>query len=358
MWMRPLLLLSSVILLAGATPVSGQKSQPAAAKATERLTLAWPPPPSEPRIKWVGWYYNEFDLGAKKRTSFLDRLAGKAKDVLWLKQPIGVAVDEKGVVFVADAAAGIVGMDPENHRMWFFSKVSPGALGTSTGIAVDSKFVYVTDSAQNQVVVFDKEGHRLQALGASDGINHPVGIAVDETKDMLIVVNSGDDQVLFLNRALKLQKKIGGRGTKPGQFNHPTYCALLPGTGFVVTDTANFRVQIFNNDGRFLKTFGGQGDFSGSFSLPKGIAVDPDGNIYVIDAKFANFQIFRPDGQVLLFVGAGGNNPGFFQAPCGIAINKAGVIYVADSVNGRVQRFQYLPESRKTPDALGEKAKN
>ena len=350
---RSILALFALVLLGCETPLFGQKAE----APKERLSLAWPPPPNDPRIKWAGMYYNEFDLGAKKRTSFMDRLAGKAKDVLWLKQPIAVAVDDKGTVFVADAAAGVVGMDPVNHRMWFFSNVSQGAIGTATGIAVDSKFVYVTDSAQNQVVVFDKEGHRLLALGVADGIKHPVGIAVDEARDLLIVVNAGDHQVLLFNRALKLQKKIGSRGIKPGQFNHPTYCAMLPGTGFLVTDTANFRVQIFNFEGRFQKTFGQQGDYSGSFSLPKGIAVDPDGNIYVVDAKFANFQIFRPDGQVLLFVGAGGNNPGFFQAPSGIAIGKDGAIYVADSVNARVQRFQYVPEPKKEAAPAANKPK-
>ena len=328
------------------------------AASAEPPTLAWPPPPAEPRIKLTNLYYNEYDLGAKKRTSFMDRLAGKAKDVLWLKQPIAVAVDDHGLVFVADASAGVVGMDPVNHRMWFFSKVSPGALGTATGIAVDSKFVYVTDSSQNQLVTFDKEGHRIQALTTANGIKHPVGVAVDEARDLVLIVNSGDHQVLMFNRALKLQKKVGQRGEKPGQFNHPTYCAFLPGTGFVVTDTSNFRVEIFNYEGRFLKTFGSQGDFSGSFSLPKGIAVDQDGHIYVVDGKFANFQIFRPDGQVLLFVGAGGNAAGFFQAPCGFAIGKDGAIYVADSVNGRIQRFQYFPEVKKdaaTPAEGGKK---
>ncbi len=340
---RALPVMPLLAILLCPAPLPAQK----ATTQAEFKNLVWPPPPADPRIRFTAWYFNEFDLGAKKRTTFLDRLAGKAKDVLWLKQPIAVAVDDKGAIFVADAAAGLVGMDPVNHRMWFFSKLSPSALGTATGVAVDSKFVYVTDSAQDQVVVFDKAGHRTMAIGAADGIKHPVGIAVDEAKDLVVVVNAGNDQVLLFNRGLKLQKKVGSRGDKPGQFNHPTYCAMLPGTGFVVTDTANFRVQTFNYEGRFLSTFGHEGTYSGSFALPKGIAVDPDGHIYVVDAKFANFQLFRPDGQVLMFVGAGGNAPGFFQAPCGIAIGKDGSIYVADSVNARVQRFQYLPEPRK-----------
>lgn len=309
--------------------------------------LQWPPPPNEARVKWVAEYRNEFDVGAKKRTSFLDRLSGKSQDSMRLKQPVSIAVDEDGTLFVGDTQLGVVGLDPAKKRMWLFSKVSPDAPTAATGIAVDSKYVYATDSGQNQLSVFDKEGHRVRTLSATEGLHRPVGVAVDEAKDLVVVVNGGDHQVLLFNRALKLIKKVGSRGEKVGQFNFPTYCCIVPGKGFAVADTANFRIQIFSSEGKFLSTFGRQGDYSGSFSMPKGMAVDPEGNLYVVDAKFSNFQIFRLDGQVLLFVGTGGSARGNFQIPNGIAISKDGSIFVADTVNVRVQQFKYLPESKK-----------
>lgn len=333
-------LMTALLLMCGfCVPLAAQKGQ----VRFEVSSLVWPPPPAPTRVKWVGEFRNEFDLGAKKRTSFLDRLAGKAQDSLWLKQPVSIAVDDNGTIFVGDTQLGVVGMDLAKKRMWLFSKLSPEAPTAATGIAVDSKFVYTTDSAQNQLSIFDKEGRRIKSIGAAEGIQRPVGVAVDEAKDLVVVVNSGDHTILLLNRSLKLMKKISSRGEKPGQLNFPTYCCLIPGTGFAVADTANFRVQIFNYEGKFLSTFGKQGDHSGSFSMPKGLTVDPEGNLFVVDAKFCNFQVFRKDGQVLLFVGNGGTAPGTFQIPCGIAFTKDSYVYVADTVNARVQRFQVLP---------------
>lgn len=321
----------------------------AQAPAKPGTELQWPPAPNEPRIKWVAEYRSEFDLGAKKRTGFLDRLAGKSQDALWLKQPVSIAVDEKGVIFVGDTQLGVVVLDVAQKKMSLLSKMSPEAPTAATGIAVDSKYVYATDSGQSQVSIYDKAGHRIKTIGTAEGINRPVGVAVDEAKDLLIVVNSGDHQVLLFNRALKLIKKVGSRGEKPGQFNFPTYACFLPGKGFAVSDTANFRIQFFSPEGKFLSTFGQLGDYSGSFSMPKGMAVDAEGNLYVVDAKFCNFQIFRTDGQVLLHVGSGGTARGTFQIPCGIATSPEGSIFVADTVNKRIQKFQYFPDSKKEP---------
>jgi len=237
---------------------------------------------------------------------------------------------------------GIVAMDPAGHRMWLFSAASKMSLPTVSGLAADSKGVYACDSNTNTVAFFDKEGHLLQALGPQDGISRPVGIAVDEARDLLIVANGGEHAVLLLNRQLKLIKKIGGRGDKPGQFNFPTYCCIIPGTGFAVVDTGNFRVQVFDFEGHYLRSIGRMGDVSGCLARPKGIAVDSDGDLYVADAMFSNFQVFRLDGQVLTFVGHGGADKGEFQVPAGIAISKDGTIYVADEINARVQIFQYL----------------
>ena len=329
--------------LACATPaVCGQKAGKAATQdANEQL--AWPPPPAAPRIKWVAEYRNEFDIGAKKRRSFLDRLAGKNEDILRLRRPLSVAVDDDGVFFVGDIGQGIIAFDPAAKKMWDFSSVSGRSMTAPSGLAVDSKLLFATDSSTNSLVCFDKRGKQLAALGPTDGVKRPVGVAVDEGRDLVVMVNGGDHTVWLLNRAFKVLKKIGQRGEREGQFNYPTYCCIIPGKGFAVTDSGNFRIQIFDFNGRFIQAFGKIGDQSGQFSRPKGVAVDPDGQLYVVDGAFSNIQVFRMDGQVLTFVGQGGSGRGMFQVPAGIAIGKDGSIFVADQLNVRIQKFQYLP---------------
>ncbi len=342
--------------LAGATPaLCGQKAGKAPAPAVNE-TLAWPPPPAAPRIKWVAEYRNEFDIGAKKKRSFLDRLAGKNEDILRLRRPLSVAVDDNGVFYVGDLGHGVIAFDPAAKKMWDFSGISGRSMATPSGLAVDSKLLFATDSSTNSLVCFDKRGRQLAALGTSDGIKRPVGVAVDEGRDLVVMVNGGDHSVWLLNRSLKVLKKIGQRGDKPGMFNYPTYCCIIPGKGFAVTDSGNFRVQVFDFNGRYISAFGKAGDQSGEFSRPKGIAVDPDGQLYVVDGAFGNIQVFRQDGQLLTFVGHGGNGRGMFQVPSGIAISKDGGIYVADQLNARIQVFQYLrppAEASGTPKTDG-----
>jgi len=327
------------IVLAPASPAAKDKKPTEPQSSTQ---LVWPSPPAPAKIKWVTEYRSEFDVGAKKRHGFVDRLAGKGEDALWLRRPLSVAVDDEGVMYVGDFGLGVVGIDPSKHRMWLFSEVAKRGFGTPAGVAVDSQMVYVCDSATNTFAQFDKEGHFLSALGPQEGVNRPVGVAVDEARDLVVMVNGGQSEVWLCNRQLKLAKKIGGRGEKPGQFNFPTYVCMVPGTGFAVVDTGNFRVQLFDYDGRFIRAIGRIGDVTGSFARPKGIAVDPDNNVYVADASFSNFQVFALDGQVLTYVGQGGADKGQFQVPTGLAISKDGMIYVADEMNARVQVFQYL----------------
>ena len=341
-------LFAALALVAGAmVSLSAQKPGPAPVAQDE--VLVWPAPPSPARIKWVAEYRNAFDVGAKKKRSFIDRLAGKSEDVIWLQRPLTVAVDDKGVIFVGDFTLGIIAMDPANKKIWAFSSISGAALPTPTGLAVDSKLVFAASANTSTVVVFDKEGRQLGALSKADGISRPVGLAVDEARDLLIVVNGDEHSVRLYNRALKLIKTIGGRGSEEGQFNFPTYTCIVPGVGFAVADTGNFRIQIFDFNGRFLRTFGKVGDLPGQFARPKGIAVDPDGNLYVVDGTFSNFQIFNQEGKILAFVGQGGARKGQFQTPNGIAIGADGGIYVADQINGRIQKFQYLREEKEAP---------
>ena len=304
--------------------------------------LAWPAPPAPPRIKWVAEYRSALDVGARKRRPFLEWLAGKTEEVFWLNRPLSVAVDEQGVIFIGDYTKGIVVMDPVKKAVWEFSSANGNVLPTPTGLAVDSKLLYATSANSDQVLIFDKKGRLLEGLGKTEGINRPVGIAVDESRDLLIVVNSQEHAVRLYSRSLRLIKTIGERGSGNGQFNMPSYVCIIPNVGFAVSDSGNFRIQIFDFNGQFLLSFGKAGDGPGEFGRPKGIAADPDGHLYVVDGVLNSLQVFDLEGQVLLQVGESGPEKGQFRIPNGLWIDPKGAIYVADQLNARIQRFQYL----------------
>jgi DNA-binding beta-propeller fold protein YncE len=335
--------LLAILMTMALLPAFGAKDK-AQPQQVDTSKLVWPAPPAPAKIKWLNEIKNEFDIGAKKKRAFVDRLAGKSEDVLWLNRPLSTAFDPQGNLFVGDMEQGVIMFDFQNKKVVNFSQTSGRSIGVPVGVAADSSLVFATDANSNSLNIFDKKGQFISALTEAHGVNHPVGVAVDEEKDLVILVNQASHEIWLLNRQLKLLKKVGKRGGGPGEFNYPTYVTIIKDKGFAVVDTGNFRVEIFDFNGKFINQFGKSGDVSGMFSRPKGIACDPDGNLYITDANFCNFQVFRQDGQVLTFVGDLGAGPAKFNTPTGITISNGGVIAVADQLNSRVQLFQYFSE--------------
>jgi len=108
-----------------------------------------------------------------------------------------------------------------------------------------------------------------------------------------------------------------------------------------VTDSLNFRVQVFSKAGEPLAQVGGLGQVLGRFSKPKGVAVDDGGRMYVVDSIFDVVQMFDDSGRLLMHFGGSGSRPGQFWLPAGIAV-AGNNIYVADTQNRRVQVFRLL----------------
>ncbi len=148
-------------------------------------------------------------------------------------QPVGLAVDQSGSVFVADTG---------NDRIQSFTArgafvATWGSTGADIGeydepymIASDQRgSLYVTDKVNNRVVKTDTSGNVLLSWG---GFNVPRGIAVEPTSR---------DHIVF------------------------------------VADTNNDRVVAFNGEtGARLFAFGGRGSGAGEFILPYGVAVYVD----------------------------------------------------------------------------------
>ena len=117
-----------------------------------------------------------------------------------------------------------------------------------------------------------------------------------------------------------------------------------------MTDSLNFRVQVFSPDGALLQSFGRPGDGTGDFGAAKGVAVDSEGHVYVVDSLFDVVQIFDESGRFLLSFAGTGRDDGELWLPTGVCIDRQDRIYVADSGNSRIQVYQYVrqPEAVKS----------
>lgn len=185
----------------------------------------------------------------------------------------------------------------------------------------------------------------------------------------------------------------------PEALNKPMDVAVIVDRIYV-SDTNNYRIQVFDYDGNFLFRFGKRGNGKGEFQFPYGIAGDAAGNVYVADLYQGRIQVFDRDGKfkryfppgknplqgpgdifiaqdkvyvtdinagrVLVFnlegkllstIGKPGRGPGELRAPNGVAVDRDGNIFVVDTANARVQVFdaqgRYLREFDGSPDGQG-----
>lgn len=343
--------------------------------AFDPTKLVWPSPPNIARVRWTDYFAGEkIDYtpaaNAKPKATWMDRLAGGQTDQekfnpktfpFQMIGPYGIAVDSKGLVYVADQRVGAVFIfNTQTHDTQLIRNGFEAHFGWINGLAIDDDDrLFVSDAKMHRVLVFSPK-HELQDQIA-EGLQDPVGLAIDANNRFLYVVDTQQDQVLVYDAdSLKLLRRIGTGGknhylTSPGDFAAPQGVAVDKDGNVYVTDTLNDRVEIFDADGNFISTFGKPGDGPGYFARPKGIAVDSDGHIWVADEMQDRLQVFNQQGQLLTYIGMGhGELPGQFKALVGVAIDKQNRVFTTEQYPGRLQEFRYVTDA----EAAAEKTKH
>lgn len=335
----------------------------------------WPAPPEQPRIRWEAVFHHANDVEIKtqeQRQSFKEAIAADKfeADKKVFSKPVRVASYE-GRIFVTDTMVRAVHVfDAPRRRYFRFGYRREGTLGKPLGITVDDNgLIYVVDAGQNKrVVVYDQLGMWVRSIGEKEGLEYPTGVAVSPSGDRIYLTENGrvksdKHQLLIFDAEGTLLKRIGTRGSEPGQMNYPTDVAVGPDGRVFLLDAANFRIQVLDRDGTFLSQWGKLGRGLGQFARPRSLAVDQEGLVYVLDGSFANFQIFDDKGNLLLAVGERGkeDGPGIYASPSGIAVDKKGFIYVVDQWLHKVEVLRKLNEEegkRTLAEAMDKTSRN
>ncbi len=296
---------------------------------------------------------------------------------------MGLAVDEKGNIYVADShnnlirkidAAGIVSTLAGNGTTGFADGTGTNAsFFNPAGLAVDKLGnVYVADTHNNLIRKINPDGLVSTIAGRSpDGsksnaypyvkLDNPSGIAID-TIGNIYVADAGNDLIRKISFDGKVTD-LAGNGN-PGaidgvgsssSFYLPGGIAVDDKGNVYVSDTYNNKIRKINAGGVVTTIAGNKikgsndgKDTSASFSHPAGIAVDKTGNIYVADVRNNKIRKINPDGTVTTFAGTGLrgalNGPAMnasFYNPYGVAVDKDGIVYVADYQNNLIRKISY-----------------
>lgn len=308
--------------------------------------VQWPAAPSSPRIRYVGQLATNDDL--KPGRSFVaaawDSLIGR-KDPMGMLTPQALCTDGGQRLLVADGGGRTVhlfDMNTRAYEQWSGPEAFP--LQMPVGVTYDpSGRFLVADSLAGVIHVFGLTGQHQGVIGKGV-VNRPVAIAVQASTGLLYVSDCGTHQVIVLTRDGAEVRRLGLRGSDPGQFNCPTSLVFDHQGRLYVCDALNFRVQQFSSDLQFVRSIGTKGDMPGCFSQPKAVAVDSDDHLYVVDNQLEAVQIFDSEGRLLLGFGHEGRASGEFWLPGSLCIDPSDRIWVADTYNRRVQVFDYVRE--------------
>ena len=267
-------------------------------------------------------------------------------------------------------------------------------LSYPSKLFVDSvmKEIYVTDSGNGRILIYTHDFYPLLCIGESDGIESPIGLAVDSEGYLFVAQSSGSKQkgarISVLSPSLKWKKDIFFEGVenlnkfnpkniaisksgrlyvagsnfcgvvvlnKDGTFSHllspvdslgkgeeqkATICDVetdSSGRIYLLSEDMG-RIYVYDDKENFLSKFGTKGGSSGKLSRPRGLAVDDlNKRIYVIDYMRHTANAYSEDGRFLFEFGGRGWGRGWFQYPCDIAVDTSGNILIADTFNQRVQ---------------------
>jgi uncharacterized protein (TIGR03437 family) len=226
-----------------------------------------------------------------------------------LNNPTGVAVDSSGNLYIADSGNNVVRKVANGTITTFAGSNSVGAgysgdTGTATGaqlnnpvgVAVDaSGNVYIADAGNNVV----RQVYSGNIITAAVGFTHPDGVAVDSSGN-LYVADTVARRIVKLSGGVYTTLAGNGNGAFGGDDGPGTQAALNAPMGLAVdasgnvyiADTLNGRIRKLTPSGT-ITTIAGTGAlyFSGdqgpatqaAMYFPRGVAVDPSGNIYIAD---------------------------------------------------------------------------
>jgi sugar lactone lactonase YvrE len=185
--------------------------------------------------------------------------------------PVGVAVDAQGDVFIADAGNSTANRPP-------------------------------------RVVKLPAGGEPQITLGIS-GLRYPVAVAVDGEGNLFISDPGNDDVVKFPNNG-------GPQTTVSSGLNHPAGVAVDGKGNVFIADSGNHRVLEVPAGG------GTQTVVDSVLDTPTGVAVDGAGDLFIAD----DF------GDALYKIPAGGSSPikvASLTSPFGVAADSAGDLFVS-----------------------------
>ena len=291
----------------------------------------------------------EFDPSGKVVSSW----GGPGEGYDWPASPGGIAVDAKGMVWIA--AAGFPEATPPGGR---------GGRGAQTATPPPPP-----RPVDAHVLLFTRAGKFVRQIGkpgviegsaSRTSLNRPAGLEVDAAANELYVADGhGNRRIVVFDATSGEYKRHGGAyGTAPNDATSGAYdpaappakqfrtvsCVTIARNGLVyVCDRQNNRIQVFEKSGKFVKeAVVAKGTLANGAVWDIALSAD-SAQRYLFVADGTDQKIFILERDTLTPAGefgAGGRWPGHFFGVGSVAVDSRGNIFTGETFEGkRVQKF-------------------
>ena len=188
----------------------------------------------------------------------------------------------------------------------------------------------VADTGNDRIAVYEVKGAQAKLVGELKGLQGPEGVAV--ARDGRVIVSNTRGAMLSVFRDGRLERTVGGRGTRDGDFSNPHDVEVAGDGSVYVVDSGNDRVQVFDADLRHRASFGAALKLSG----PKYLAFDGE-RVWLADEYNHRILLLDRTHRVLGVLGTGkrGRSAGEFHKPEAV-LARGPLVWVIDTYNDRV----------------------
>jgi uncharacterized protein (TIGR03437 family) len=293
-----------------------------------------------------------------------------------MNTPVGVAVDNSGIVYIADflndrireVNGGTIGeLAGADHAQGDGGKAAAAYLYFPQDVAKDSAGnYYIADTFNNEIRKVTPDG----TISTLAKVGSPNGIAVDSSGNVFvshfaeIVKVDATGKVTSVAGTTFTAGFTGDNGPATAALLNSPYGLSVDAAGNIfVADTYNHRIRkislgnittVVGSGGTCGATcsFGGSGGDGGAatsatLSFPTDVKVDAAGNLYIADTSNSRIRKVDTTGNINTVAGSGppggsGGDGGPARAaklntPYGVAVDGAGDIFITDSVNQSIR---------------------
>ena len=196
----------------------------------------------------------------------------------------------------------------------------------------------VADTGNNRIAIYEVNGAQAKLVGELKGLAGPEGVAV--APDGRVIVTNTRNANLSVFRDGKLERTVGGYGSRDGEFANPHDVEAAADGSIWVVDSGNDRVQVFDGNGKYETQWVNMhrpcglyccrgpklqfliGELGPNMSVNRNLPnIGP--RLTIVDAKGATLA--RLGGEA-----GPGLETGKFVAPHGLAVDSRGDIYVGE----------------------------